>query len=197
MGISGSIDSSAPTNIASSGSCDTELGGRILKVNHVGENGAVHIYAGQILIARVTAPYHRCGAVRVQVARREAPGDLPGRATTSGKALVSQLCALRGRGLRAGHRDGSIWSKRDHGDDGGGGAGRAWTSEEPARDIGRPRQRRRRRHREDRHGRATASRRMTHPPLSCVTVDCGGTCSRPSWRRARRRSYGWGCGCKG
>lgn len=32
------------------------LGGRILKVNHAGENGAVHIYAGQILLARFTAP---------------------------------------------------------------------------------------------------------------------------------------------
>ena len=32
------------------------LGGRILKVNHAGENGAVHIYTGQILVARLTAP---------------------------------------------------------------------------------------------------------------------------------------------
>jgi ubiquinone biosynthesis monooxygenase Coq7 len=31
------------------------LGGRILKVNHAGENGAVSIYAGQILAARLTA----------------------------------------------------------------------------------------------------------------------------------------------
>ncbi|MFZ3003155.1 MAG: demethoxyubiquinone hydroxylase family protein [Undibacterium umbellatum] len=29
---------------------------RILKVNHAGEHGAVHIYAGQIFIARLTAP---------------------------------------------------------------------------------------------------------------------------------------------
>ena len=36
-------------------SADEELGGRILKVNHAGENGAVNIYAGQILIARITA----------------------------------------------------------------------------------------------------------------------------------------------
>lgn len=35
---------------------DTALGGRILKVNHAGENGAVHIYAGQIFVARLTAP---------------------------------------------------------------------------------------------------------------------------------------------
>jgi 3-demethoxyubiquinol 3-hydroxylase len=34
----------------------TELGKRILKVNHAGENGAIHIYAGQIVMARVTAP---------------------------------------------------------------------------------------------------------------------------------------------
>ncbi|WP_374580382.1 demethoxyubiquinone hydroxylase family protein [Pseudoduganella sp.] len=33
-----------------------ELGARILKVNHAGENGAVNIYAGQILLARLTAP---------------------------------------------------------------------------------------------------------------------------------------------
>lgn len=32
------------------------LGGRILKVNHAGENGAVHIYSGQILLAPLTAP---------------------------------------------------------------------------------------------------------------------------------------------
>jgi ubiquinone biosynthesis monooxygenase Coq7 len=29
---------------------------RVLKVNHAGENGAVNIYAGQILMARCTAP---------------------------------------------------------------------------------------------------------------------------------------------
>lgn len=29
---------------------------RVLKVNHAGENGAVHIYAGQALLARLTAP---------------------------------------------------------------------------------------------------------------------------------------------
>lgn len=28
---------------------------RVLKVNHAGENGAIHIYAGQIFIARLTA----------------------------------------------------------------------------------------------------------------------------------------------
>lgn len=37
-------------------STDTDLGARILKVNHAGENGAVHIYAAQILVARLTAP---------------------------------------------------------------------------------------------------------------------------------------------
>jgi len=35
--------------------CDA-LAARILKVNHAGENGAVHIYAGQIWMARFTAP---------------------------------------------------------------------------------------------------------------------------------------------
>jgi ubiquinone biosynthesis monooxygenase Coq7 len=34
---------------------DTEIGARILKVNHAGENGAVQIYAGQIFVARLTA----------------------------------------------------------------------------------------------------------------------------------------------
>jgi 3-demethoxyubiquinol 3-hydroxylase len=34
---------------------DTALGGRVLKVNHAGEGGAVNIYAGQILLARFTA----------------------------------------------------------------------------------------------------------------------------------------------
>ena len=34
---------------------DEELGGRVLKVDHAGENGAVCIYAGQILVARLTA----------------------------------------------------------------------------------------------------------------------------------------------
>jgi ubiquinone biosynthesis monooxygenase Coq7 len=35
---------------------DSDLGARILKVNHAGENGAVHIYAAQIFVARLTAP---------------------------------------------------------------------------------------------------------------------------------------------
>lgn len=34
----------------------TDLANRILKVNHAGENGAIHIYAGQIFMARLTAP---------------------------------------------------------------------------------------------------------------------------------------------
>lgn len=34
---------------------DDALGGRVLKVNHAGENGAVCIYAGQLLVARLTA----------------------------------------------------------------------------------------------------------------------------------------------
>ena len=32
-----------------------EFAGRILKVNHAGENGAVHIYAGQLFFGRLTA----------------------------------------------------------------------------------------------------------------------------------------------
>ncbi|MGH8081987.1 MAG: demethoxyubiquinone hydroxylase family protein [Lysobacter sp.] len=36
---------------------DSELGSRILKVNHAGEHGAVNIYAGQIRMARYTAPH--------------------------------------------------------------------------------------------------------------------------------------------
>lgn len=35
---------------------DESLGSRVLKVNHAGEHGAVNIYAGQILAARLTAP---------------------------------------------------------------------------------------------------------------------------------------------
>lgn len=34
----------------------TVLGDRILKVNHAGEHGAVHIYAGQCFFGRFTAP---------------------------------------------------------------------------------------------------------------------------------------------
>ena len=34
---------------------DTDLGGRILKVNHAGEHGAVNIYFGQILATRLFA----------------------------------------------------------------------------------------------------------------------------------------------
>jgi len=30
----------------------TDLGSRILKVNHAGENGAIHIYAGRLVMAR-------------------------------------------------------------------------------------------------------------------------------------------------
>lgn len=32
------------------------LGDRVLKVNHAGENGAVNIYAAQMMVARLTAP---------------------------------------------------------------------------------------------------------------------------------------------
>lgn len=35
---------------------DPALGDRIVKVNHAGEHGAVSIYTGQILMARLTAP---------------------------------------------------------------------------------------------------------------------------------------------
>lgn len=35
---------------------DDDLGARILKVNHAGENGAIHIYAAQAFVARLTAP---------------------------------------------------------------------------------------------------------------------------------------------
>ncbi|MBX9902220.1 MAG: demethoxyubiquinone hydroxylase family protein [Burkholderiaceae bacterium] len=34
-----------------------DLAARILKVNHAGENGAVHIYTGQLFFARFTAPH--------------------------------------------------------------------------------------------------------------------------------------------
>lgn len=34
----------------------TDLGDRIIKVNHAGEHGAIGIYSGQILMARLTAP---------------------------------------------------------------------------------------------------------------------------------------------
>ena len=33
----------------------TNLGDRIIKVNHAGEHGAIHIYSGQIFMARITA----------------------------------------------------------------------------------------------------------------------------------------------
>ena len=36
---------------------DSARGTRILKVNHAGENGAVHIYAGQMAVARWRAPH--------------------------------------------------------------------------------------------------------------------------------------------
>ena len=36
---------------------DSAHGTRILKVNHAGENGAVHIYAGQMAMARWRAPH--------------------------------------------------------------------------------------------------------------------------------------------
>jgi ubiquinone biosynthesis monooxygenase Coq7 len=35
----------------------TELGGRIIKVDHAGEFGAICIYSGQIAMARFTAPF--------------------------------------------------------------------------------------------------------------------------------------------
>ena len=41
---------------ASLATTDKNLGSRILKVNHAGENGAIHIYAAQAFVARLTAP---------------------------------------------------------------------------------------------------------------------------------------------
>ena len=35
----------------------TDLGNRIIKVDHAGEHGAVNIYTGQIFFARLTAPH--------------------------------------------------------------------------------------------------------------------------------------------
>lgn len=35
---------------------DYPLGTRMIKVNHAGENGAIHIYTGQLLMARLSAP---------------------------------------------------------------------------------------------------------------------------------------------
>ena len=37
-------------------SVGSDLGGRIIKVDHAGEHGAVSIYTGQIFMARLTAP---------------------------------------------------------------------------------------------------------------------------------------------
>jgi len=37
-------------------SATTDLGDRIIKVNHAGEHGAISIYTGQILMAQMTAP---------------------------------------------------------------------------------------------------------------------------------------------
>ena len=37
-------------------SVTSDLGDRIIKVNHAGEHGAISIYTGQILMARLTAP---------------------------------------------------------------------------------------------------------------------------------------------
>lgn len=34
----------------------TDYAARVMKVNHAGENGAIHIYTGQLLAARMTAP---------------------------------------------------------------------------------------------------------------------------------------------
>ena len=34
----------------------SDLGDRIIRVNHAGEQGAIGIYTGQILLARLTAP---------------------------------------------------------------------------------------------------------------------------------------------
>ncbi|WP_269630053.1 demethoxyubiquinone hydroxylase family protein [Pelomonas sp. BJYL3] len=43
-------------NIATPPAAHPDLGVRILKVNHAGENGAIHIYAAQAFVARLTSP---------------------------------------------------------------------------------------------------------------------------------------------
>jgi ubiquinone biosynthesis monooxygenase Coq7 len=42
--------------LAPPSAADSDLGSRIIKVNHAGENGAIHIYAAQAFVARLTAP---------------------------------------------------------------------------------------------------------------------------------------------
>lgn len=67
-------------------SVTTDLGDRILKVNHAGEHGAVNIYGGQIFMARLTAPgmlseleefrSHECGHRAIfaaELLRRQRP----------------------------------------------------------------------------------------------------------------------------
>ena len=46
-----------------------ELGGRVLKVDHAGEHGAVNIYAGQIFMARLTARDHDRSSAHLQAGR--------------------------------------------------------------------------------------------------------------------------------
>jgi ubiquinone biosynthesis monooxygenase Coq7 len=53
--LTDSIQTFAPLDANSTTCGGTPLGNRILKVNHAGEHGAVSIYTGQILLARLTA----------------------------------------------------------------------------------------------------------------------------------------------
>jgi 3-demethoxyubiquinol 3-hydroxylase len=46
-----------PMELAGMSTPSSDLGDRILRVNHAGENGAIHIYSGQIAVARWTAPH--------------------------------------------------------------------------------------------------------------------------------------------
>jgi ubiquinone biosynthesis monooxygenase Coq7 len=49
---------------------DPEFANRVLKVNHAGEHGAVNVYAGQMLVARLTAP-EQVSELRAFKAREE------------------------------------------------------------------------------------------------------------------------------
>ena len=82
---------------------DPELGTRILKVNHAGEHGAVHIYAAQAWVARWTAPalVPELRAFEADEARHRAVFEAELRARGRPRCRSYRLCALGGLVLGA------------------------------------------------------------------------------------------------
>lgn len=79
----------------------SELGSRILRVNHAGEQGAICIYSGQLLVAYLTAPSMRAELLQFREDERRHKQIFQGELTRRGRKRCRSywLCATGGFAL--------------------------------------------------------------------------------------------------